>query len=214
MITLALGFVAGCSDDGSRAAVRGAVRSVVTVDSQRCERPNRTHGLGLLVGDGLVLTAGHTVEGDLRDLTVDGQPAEVVLIDRNSDLAIVAAPLSPPRERTDTPSLSALRPENLVLIGPDGPRDVHVDSRETLVIEHVSDRATYRREVVVFTPGVAEGSSGTPLVDAQGRLAGVVILDDETNGQGIAADVTEIATLLDAATDTASESRPASPGSC
>ena len=41
-------------------------------------------------------------------------------------------------------------------------------SRETLVIEHASDLATYRRDVIVFTPGGAEGASGSPLVTAVG----------------------------------------------
>ena len=47
-------------------------------------------GVGVVVID-LVVTAGHTVEGDLRVLSVDGQPARVVLIDRRTDLALVSA---------------------------------------------------------------------------------------------------------------------------
>ena len=61
-----------------------------------------------MVGNDLVLTAGHTVEGDLRQLTVE------------------------------------------------------IDRAVTLVIEHATDRATYRRDVVIFSPGVSDGEIGVP----------------------------------------------------
>lgn len=209
-VALALA-VSGCSDDGSGAAVRDVARSVVVIESQRCRAPNVARGVGIVVGDDIVLTAGHTVEGDLRELTVDGQPAHVVLVDDNADLALLSTTLLPERQRVDDLPLSAGSPRRLVLIGPAGPRDVHVDSRETLEFEHHTDRATYRRDVVVFTPGVDEGSSGSPLVDENGRLAGIVILNDDATDQGIAVTPSDIAALLDAG---ASADEQASPGSC
>lgn len=209
---LSIAVVGGCADDGAGAAVRDAMGSVVAITSQRCERPNDVHGLGIVVSEDLVLTAGHTVEGNLRELTVDGQPAEVVTIDRNTDLAVVHALLPPEIDRTGALALTALRPDSLVLLGVDGPRDVHVDIRQTLVIEHATDRATYRRDVVVFTPGVVEGSSGSPLVDDQGRLAGIVILNDEAANQGIAVDANEISALLHAAAMAGAQ--PTQTGSC
>lgn len=210
LVALAL-VVGGCSDDGSGAAVRDVARSVVVIESQRCRAPNVARGVGVVVGDDVVLTAGHTVEGDLRELTVDGEPAHVVLIDYNADLALLGTTLLPGRERVDGLPLSAGSPEHLVLIGPAGPEDVHVDSRETLEFEHHTDRATYRRDVVVFTPGVDEGSSGAPLVDEHGRLAGIVILNDDATDQGIAVTSSEIPIVLDAVAS-AGEQPP--PGSC
>jgi len=209
---MAIGTTTGCADDGARAGVVAARHSVVAVVAQRCARPNPARGLGVMVGDGLVLTAGHTVEGDLRRLTVDDRPAEVVVVDRNLDLAVLRFPERPTPHGSERVTLSALRPANLVLLGEDGPHEVVVDSRETLVIEHATDRATYRRDVIVFTPGVEEGASGSPLVDDQGRLAGMVILNDDETAQGVAVTAGEIAGLLDRSAG--ATERPAASESC
>ncbi len=79
----------GCGGDAPAAEVEPP--AIVAVETQRCRQPNRFHGVGIVVGDDLVLTAGHTVEGDLRALTVDGEPARVVSIDRRTDLAVLSA---------------------------------------------------------------------------------------------------------------------------
>ena len=110
--------------------------------SERCRQPNRFHGVGIVVGDDLVVTAGHTVEGDLRELTVDGEHAAVT-IDRRTDLALLSA---------DMPTVDS----------PTGTGDPTraIDRHVTLVVEHATDQATYRRDVVIFTPGVADGETG------------------------------------------------------
>jgi hypothetical protein len=36
-------------------------------------------------------------------------------------------------------------------------RTVEVDRALTLVIEHATDQATYRRDVVILSPGVSDG---------------------------------------------------------
>ncbi len=182
VLTGVAALTTACANDGPDSDIARANRSVVPIVSQRCENPNHAHGQGVIVGRGMVITAGHIVEGDLRSLAVDGQPATVVALDRNTDLAIVAADLP----ATEPLGFSALRPPDLVLLGPDGPQRVRVQGRETLVIEHATDHATYRRAIIVFTPGVVEGMSGSPVVDQQGRLAGAV-------------DASEISALLDAA---------------
>ena len=57
-----------------------------------------------------------------------------------------------------------------MVLGLDGQHDVDVDvdCHVTLVVEHATDRATYRRDVVIFTPGVVRRRRG-PLVDEAGR---------------------------------------------
>ena len=193
LIVAALG---ACGDDGPRSALTSARRSVVAVASQSCMNPNVQRGVGVVIDDDLVVTAGHTVEGDLRALMVDGRAARIETLDRNSDLALLgvdgldAVPIA----------LAAQPPDDLVVLGPDPaidtPVNVTVTSREVLVIEHATDRATYRRHVLAFTPGVVDGMSGSPLVDDEGRLAGITILSDDDTGEGIAATAGEVQTLL------------------
>ena len=55
---------------------RDADTAVVAVAAQPCRRPTRDLGIGVVVADGLVLTAAHTVDGDRRAVTVDGRPAD------------------------------------------------------------------------------------------------------------------------------------------
>jgi S1-C subfamily serine protease len=191
----------GCGDDSPAAAQPSALVEIAT---QRCSQPNRFHGLGIVVGDNLVLTAGHTVEGDLRALAVDGVPARVLTIDRRTDLALLDADVAGGR-----PDLAEDVPESARMLTLDGARDVEIDRHVTLVVEHATDRATYRRDVVIFTPGVVDGDSGAPIVDDSGRPVGAVVAgqDDE----GIAVDAQEIADLLAAGDDL---TLPGPPGSC
>ena len=60
-----------------------------------CDRPTARLGVGTIVAEGLVLTAAHVVEDELRDVEVDGQPAQVVVLDVRIDAAVleVEAPI-------------------------------------------------------------------------------------------------------------------------
>ncbi len=59
--------------------------TIVAVETQRCRQPNRFHGVGVVVGDDLVLTAGHTVEGDLRELTVEIDRHVTLVVEHATD---------------------------------------------------------------------------------------------------------------------------------
>jgi S1-C subfamily serine protease len=196
---------AGCGDDALTAAVEPP--TLVAIETQRCQQPNRFHGVGVVVGDDLVLTAGHTVEGDLRELTVDREPARVVVIDRRTDLAILSAPTA-----VDIVAAASEVPEEAQLVGPDGIRPVDIDRHVTLVVEHATDQATYERDVVFFTPGVTDGESGSPIVDDAGRLVGVVIADQD--GEGVAVTIDEITAILDVASAADDLGLPDPPGAC
>jgi S1-C subfamily serine protease len=199
------GVVVGCGDDSR--TVDAELPDLVDVETQRCAQPNRYHGIGIVVGDDLVLTAGHTVEGDLRDLRVDGEPARVVTIDRRPDLALVSAEVPESAPPTPAPEV----PESARLLTTDGERDVAIDRAVTLVVEHATDRDTYRRDVVIFSPGVVDGESGSPIVDDAGRLVGIVVADQE--GEGVAISVDEAEDLL-AASSSDDLSWPDPPGRC
>ena len=83
----ALAALVACSGDDAPAAPH-----VIAIAAQACESPNRSLGWGVVVGEDLVATAAHTVEGPLRDLRVGGDPATVVAVDARTDLALLLAP--------------------------------------------------------------------------------------------------------------------------
>jgi S1-C subfamily serine protease len=160
---------------------------VVEVAAQPCDRPTRSLGLGVVVADDLVATAAHTVEGPLRTLTVDGAPATLVATDARTDLALLAADVDAPAAELATEPLETAT----VLDAP-----VRVVRSGTLVVHDATDRARYERDVHVITPGVAEGASGAPLVDDEGRVAGIVVLDNQDDGVAYAVTAAELSALM------------------
>jgi hypothetical protein len=131
-----------------------------------------------------------------------------VTIDRRTDLAVLLADVP----AADAPAMADPVTGPAQLVSPDDTRRVTIDRRVTLVVEHATDRATYRRDVVVFTPGVFDGDSGSPLVDGAGHLLGVVVADQE--GEGIAVTAAEIADLLEATAAADDLTLPEPPGRC
>jgi S1-C subfamily serine protease len=163
----------------------------VQVAAQPCDRPTRSSGLGVTVADGVVATAAHTVEGELRALTVDDVPATVAAIDPRTDLALLAV------ERADPPAdLSTAAPDDATVLGPEGPVDVAIVSTGPLVVDDATDRQRYEREVHTFAPGVEDGTSGAPLVDDAGRVLGIVVLDNTGTDLAYAVTARELLALL------------------
>jgi S1-C subfamily serine protease len=164
----------------------------VDVAAQPCDRPTRSLGLGVVVADGIVATAAHTVEGRLRALTVDDVPAQVVALDARTDLALLAADLTaaPTELATGVPDIGTV-------ITADGPRDARIVRTGPLLVHDTTDGERYERQVHTFTPGVDDGTSGAPLVDADARLLGIVVLDNPSDGVAYAVTSGEVAALLD-----------------
>jgi hypothetical protein len=184
----ALAVAGGCTDDGP--TTRGVV--VVDIAATPCDRPLAAAGLGVVLGDGLVVTAGHVVEGPRRTVTVDGAPAEVLVVDARTDLAVLRAGVAGTASLVDQPT-GAVR-----VATPAGPIAAEVVHTGTLVVHDTTDRARYEREVHVIRPAVPAGTSGAPLVDAGGRVTGVVVLANRADGTSYAVTSEEIRRLLGA----------------
>jgi S1-C subfamily serine protease len=180
-------LIGGCTDDGPVARP-----TVVGVAAEPCTTPNRARGLGVVVADGLVATAAHTVDGPLRDLTVDGVAATVAAIEPRTDLALLAVALEAAPAELSTDAATAA-----VVLRPDGTTPVQIVRTGTLVVHDATDRARYEREVHTFTPGVEQGTSGAPLVDADGRVLGVVVLDSRDHDVGYAVTAGELAAVIE-----------------
>ena len=156
-----------CADDGPAAVPE---LRVVAVEAQPCDRPLPAEGIGVVLGDGVVITAGHVVEGPRRTVTVDGADATVVAVDPRTDLAVL---------RADEPGAAELTDElagSLRVATTGGDIAVTVTRTGPLVVHDTTDQARYEREVHVVRPDVPDGTSGAPLVDDAGRVAGVVVL--------------------------------------
>ena len=167
---------------------------VVAIEAQPCSHPQHDRGLGVAVADGVVATAAHTVDGDLRALTVDGAPAGVVALDPRTDLALVRADVG---ARPVAPADDATAPIGPALVHlADGPHPVDVVRSGPLVVHDVTDRARYRRLVHTFTPGVLPGASGAPLTTTDGRLLGIVVLDRRDTDEAHAVTAGELRALL------------------
>jgi S1-C subfamily serine protease len=181
-----------CADDGPAAAPD--VR-VVAVAAQPCDRPLPAEGVGVVLGDGVVITAGHVVEGLRRSVTVDGADATVVAVDPRTDLAVLRADVAGAADLGDeivgSPHVAAPAGDTAVTVTRTGP----------LVVHDTTDRVRYEREVHVVRPDVPEGTSGAPLVDEPGTVAGIVVLVNRRDGTSYAVTAAEVRALLAANRD-------------
>jgi S1-C subfamily serine protease len=127
---------------------------------------------GVAVGDGRVLTVAHALDGGRR-VTVAGRPARVLRADRRLDLAVLAVPgLRASAVRVggdaDRVRLAVLRD------GRAGSLPATVRRR---VLVHWRDRPAgppRDRPGLELAARVDPGDSGAPVLDARGRLLGVL----------------------------------------
>jgi hypothetical protein len=126
------------------------------------------HGVATAVpiGGERVLTVAHVLEG-ARFVRVDGRPARVVRVDRRLDLAELAVPgvVAPALRTADTGDDAVLR--------------VFRDGRPVALSAAVRRRVTasiagHARPVLELAAIVEPGDSGAPVVDARGRVLGIV----------------------------------------
>ena len=126
------------------------------------------HGVATAIPlrDGRVLTVAHVLDG-ARFVLVDGRPARVVRVDRRLDLAELAVPgLVAPTVRTvDSGTEAVVRVlrdgEPVTLSAP-------VRRRVTASI------AGHSRPALELAATVEAGDSGAPVLDARGRVLGIV----------------------------------------
>jgi S1-C subfamily serine protease len=188
----ALAVLGSCADDGPDDP---PVLHVVDVAARPCDRPLPSEGVGVVLGDGLVVTAAHVVEGPRREVTVDGLAAAVVAVDHRTDLALLVADVPGGAVLTDVVS------DELRVVTPTGSVPVDLVRTGTLIVDDATDRARYERDVHTVRPAVAAGTSGAPLVDASGRVLGIVVLANRRDDTSYAVTSGEVGAVRDAAGD-------------
>lgn len=184
--------------------VRAAIRSVVRVEVEACQ--GVIGGSGWIAADGIVATTAHLVVGEDPDITVRiGGEGEVhtatpIWFDRVNDITLLRTPglrgvarlplaLEPKAGASaavigfpDAIRTASIRPARLgatsatrsgrikrSTVGPGFPLDL------------------YGRPVTSFAGGVERGNSGSPLVDARGRVLTTAFLkyDGSFSGLGV-----------------------------
>ncbi|GAA6527589.1 MarP family serine protease [Intrasporangium sp. DVR] len=189
----------------TRAITRAAASVVkVTTASDSCERGQE--GTGWVLSPDRIVTNAHVVAGADR-LQVSSQEetvaGRVVVFDADRDLAVIST------EGLDAPALElgSDLPRGAAAAVPgfplDGPYTV-VPARVRQVLD-ARGRDIYGedpvvREIYSLYARVQPGNSGGPLLDAEGRVAGVVFaksLEDDNTGYALTLD--EAMPVLDAA---------------
>ena len=153
-------------------------------------------GTGVSVGAHVVLTNEHLTRDPVTRVTRCGdQELEVERIERadNADVALLVTngrsllpvALADADPEPGSPVLLAGYPGGHLAI-----TDGHVEG--TL---HLADGT----EVLRFSPQPGVGESGTPLLDADGRIAGLVYARDDAGGQGLAIPASRLRAMIDRA---------------
>jgi hypothetical protein len=181
--------------------------------------------VGTVVAEGLVLTAAHVVEDDLRDLEVDGKPARVVSIDVRVDAAVVA--LDRPTDAADgdegadraTATSSDVEiAEAVQIVTSSDVIDTTVLRIVTLSVDDATDGVVQRRRALVLAGTVPGGTSGAPVVDGDGRMVGMVTISHTGRDVTYATRTGELQPLIDAGSasehDSVTRSSLAAPTPC
>lgn len=158
--------------------VSGVERVTVQIGgvSRTAFRPRLSHGTGVVVGaDGRVLTAAHVVR-DLDLLAVmlpgadDEHPGVVSAIDREHDVAYVQVPGPLPHAVTLPESPPAIAPGQALQVS-----GYPIDVSQRFPAAASGTFSRVRNDgLIELSMALNPGNSGGPLVDAQGRLVGIV----------------------------------------
>lgn len=170
-----------------------AIAAVVKVDSRGGGAFDT--GTGVSVGAHVVLTNAHLTRNPATFITPCN--AQELSVDRieaaaeGDDVAVLvttAANLLPVELAPHDPAPG----DTVLLAGYPGGRLALIEGRVEGTLRQGGDRSLLR-----FSPEPQSGQSGSPLLDADGRIAGLAFADDRAGGQGLAIPASRLRVLLD-----------------
>lgn len=198
LVILMVAVVVAAACGGDAGSADPPTVEPLAVEAQACDRPQPRIGLATPIDDGLVLTAGHVVEGELRRLEVDGRSGVVVAHDPSLDLAVVAV-----EHGDDTLAIGTASQGAATIVTADGPQQVSEVRPITLRVDDLDDGEVYERPALRLAIDVAPGDSGAPVVDGSGELIGVVTLRRSSDDGSYATSLGPLPSLLERGRDTA-----------
>ncbi|MEX2329105.1 MAG: MarP family serine protease [Nitriliruptoraceae bacterium] len=196
------------------AVIDSATTRTAHVRADGCGR--RFEGSSFVIGDGLLLTNAHVVAGadSVRVRFPDGteHTVTVVVHDPERDLALLEAH---GMARSPLELAAVSQGDEAIVIGfPGGQLDprvapARVEGNRAAVGRDIYGDARTERRVVFLAAELQQGDSGSPLVDDQGRVGGVVFaVSPDRRDVAYALDLDEIHAVLDA------ERTPGQTGPC
>jgi S1-C subfamily serine protease len=189
------------------AVVETATASTVNVEAEGCGR--RYEGSGFAAAGDTIVTNAHVVAGaetvDVRRPDGTVRSATVVVFDPDRDLAVLEVPDlgQQPLERAAT----AVGEVGVVIGYPGGqdtPRVAPVEVRDqrTAVGRDIYAADRTEREVLFLAAQLQQGDSGSPVIDADGRVSGVVFaISPDQATTAFALDLPELDAVLAAPRD-------------
>lgn len=156
-------------------------------------------GTGVAVGANVVLTNRHLTTNPVTLVTACGDQLRAVdrieLADRGVDVAAVVTGGSNllPVELADHDPVAG---DTVLMVGYPGGDLTVTEGRVEGTLNEPGGLE------LRFSPEPRAGQSGSPLLDANGRLAGLVFADEATGGQGLAIPASRLRSLLEQFTST------------
>lgn len=187
-----------------RARADAVAGSIVKVVGEACGRIQE--GTGWVVEPGVVVTNAHVVAGEpetrLQSRGGDEVAATLVAFDPDRDLAVLSAPaLTAPALPVET---SAVGQRGAVFGHPGGgPLELspfETRQRTRAVGTDIYGNRGVQREVLILASDLEPGDSGSPLVDAAGRVVGVAFaIAPDRPGVAYAVTTDDLQVVLDRA---------------
>ena len=194
----------------SNTAIQASLNSVVRVSGEAPECSTGLTGSGFVYAQGRVVTNAHVVAGvTTPHIHVPGHAgfltSKVVYLDPKVDVAILAVEglYANPLKTTE----NVERNDNVVIAGYPGGGDMTATAARVRGV--INNRATNERDVyggspvvrsiVVLDGTVHPGNSGGPIIDAKGRVGGLVFAQaDDNTDTAFALSIKEITPAMDA----------------
>jgi S1-C subfamily serine protease len=182
--------------------VERATAATVHVESRGCGR--RYDGSGVTIQPDLVVTNAHVVAGadEVRLQRPDGErvAATVVRFDPDRDLALLAAeglgqeplPLAAIDVGAEGVSIGYPGGQSTPRVAP-----LRIDDRRIASGRDIYGDQTTEREVLFLSAQLRQGDSGSPVLDDQGRVGGIVFaISPDRDNSAYALDLSEVEDLL------------------
>jgi Trypsin-like peptidase domain len=168
---------------------------VVQVSVSACDA--RSLGSGVVVADGLLLTAAHVVGDaglvriDYRGVTVTGEVLGVLGDGRDVALVAVDAPVSTPVAVGSVPEPG----ESLTLVGHNGGGILSAAVGPIVELAPVVEAGGGAGEIIGVDVPIDAGISGGPAVDATGAIVGLVVAKETSTDTALVVALPDLAAI-------------------